>query len=318
MQDTKSSGTYSYSSPPIIAITGPTGVGKTTLSLALAKLLKGEIVSVDSRQIYKELNIGTAKPSPEELAEVPHHFISESSIQDPISSGQFAGLAEIRINEILQQGKVPILVGGSTLYLHALQHGMADIPEVDPEIRNSLEERLKKEGGEKLYQELIDVDPVVAGTMDPTKSQRLIRALEVYHGTGRPLSFFHAKTQPPRFKYKTAVLYLEREVLYNRIDLRIDEMLEEGLVDEVGQLMGMGLDMALPVLKTIGYREVIEHLQGEHDYDEMVRLLKRNSRRYAKRQFTWFRRFPEYNWIDKNAPTEAVIDAVLQMCAEEG
>ena len=296
---------------PIIAITGPTAVGKTTLSLALAKLISGEIVSVDSRQLYKELDIGTAKPSADELQMAPHHFISEFSVQDPVSSGRYVNLAEQRIQEILDRGNNPILVGGSTLYLHALQHGIADIPDVDPAIREQLMARLTQEGAPKLYKELSEVDPVAAGTMDQTKTQRLIRALEVFHGTGNPLSFYHAQMPHPRFNYKTIVLHLDRKVLYKRIEERIDQMLLDGLVDEVGALMGQRLDMELPVLKTIGYREVIEHLQGMYEHAEMVRLLKRNSRRYAKRQLTWFRRFPEYNWVERNQPTESILDSIL-------
>ncbi len=301
---------------PIIAITGPTAVGKTALSLALANLISGEIVSVDSRQLYKELDIGTAKPTQHELQAVPHHFISEYSVNEPVSSGQYVSLAETRIQQILERDKNPIIVGGSTLYLHALQHGIANIPDVDSDIRNQLIGRLNEEGPEKLYDELQKVDPDAAATMDKTKTQRLIRALEVYHGTGNPLSFYHAKMHPPKYGYKTIVLYLEREVLYKRIEDRVDQMLSEGLVDEVGELMGQGLDMALPVLKTIGYREVIEHLQGVHDHAEMVRLLKRNTRRYAKRQLTWFRRFPEYEWIDRNQPLEQVLDAILSVAAK--
>ncbi len=305
----------SATSPPLLAITGPTAVGKTALSIALASMFDAEIVSVDSRQIYKELNIGTAKPTPQELKAIPHHFISECSILDPVSSGKYISLAEERMSDIVSRGKTPLLVGGSTLYLHALQHGLADIPDVNTEVREGLVARLAKEGADKLYAELTDVDPIVAATMDATKSQRLIRALEVYHGTGNPLSFYHAKIQPPRFCYKTIVLHLDREILYKSIDARVDEMLAAGLLDEVGNLMGQGLDRVAPVLKTIGYREVVEHLQGTYDYSEMVRLIKRNSRRYAKRQLTWFRRFPEYNWLDRNAPLESVIDGILNIIA---
>lgn len=301
--------------PPILTITGPTAAGKTSLSLAFANLLDGEIVSVDSRQIYKELEIGTAKPTREERAQAPHHFIDTYSIKDPISSGRYASLAEACIESIFERNKTPILVGGSTLYLHALQHGLAEIPDVDEETRQHIIQRLSSEGEEKLYKELEEIDPKVAATMDATKTQRLIRALEVYYGTGNPLSYYHEQKKAPRFTYRTAVLYMDRSRLYKRIDDRVDLMLEAGLVDEVGDLMGQDLDMALPVLKTIGYREVIEHLQGMYDYEEMVRLLKRNSRRYAKRQLTWFRRFPAYEWIDLEAPPQSVIDQILLMLA---
>ncbi len=301
--------------PHILTITGPTAVGKTALSLHMASLLDAEIVSVDSRQIYKELDIGTAKPTEDELNTVRHHFIGEISIEEPVSAGQYALMAEKRIADILSRGKVPLLIGGSTLYLHALHHGMADIPEVDDAIREEIAARLQREGSEKLYRELVEVDPEAARTMDMTKSQRLIRALAVYRATGRPLSWFHAQSHPPRFKYKTIVLHLDREILYRRIEQRVDLMLESGLVDEVGGLMGQGLDLTMPVLKTIGYREVIEHLQGVHDHSEMVRLIKRNSRRYAKRQLTWFRRYPDYEWLDRNATNEELVNGILSVLA---
>lgn len=297
--------------PPILTLTGPTGVGKTSLSLPLANMLQAEILSIDSRQIYKELNIGTAKPGSDELARAPHHFVSERSITDPVSSGQFASLAEKRIQEVFDRGNAPLLVGGSTLYLQALQKGIAAIPDIDPAVRQELVSRLEKEGHEALYKELVSVDPDAAATMDATKSQRLVRALEVFHGTGNTLSFYHAQTPPAKFHFKTIVLTRPREVLYARIEQRIDKMLEAGLVDEVGDLMGMGLDMAMPVLKTIGYREVVEHLQGMYGFDEMVRLLKRNTRRYAKRQLTWFRRFPEYIWVDRHKSDDEVINEIL-------
>lgn len=282
----------------IIILTGPTGVGKTSLSLELAQARKGEIISIDSRQIYKELDIGTAKPAPEELKQVPHHFISERSIHEAVSAGAFAKMAEERIASLLKLGKTPIVVGGSPLYIQALQYGLANIPKVPEEIRSTLDERLRSEGGEALYAELIEVDPTAAETMDPTKTQRIVRALEVYHGTGQPLSHYHQNHPKPAFSYRTYVLFRDRQHLYARINKRVDLMLAAGLVEEVTELLNQGVDPTLPVLRTIGYQEVILHLKGEYDYAEMVRLIKRNSRRYAKRQLTWFRRFEEYKWID--------------------
>ena len=291
----------------IIAITGPTGVGKTDASLRLAEYLGAEIVSIDSRQIYKELDIGTAKPTAEELARVPHHFISECSVRHPISSGAFARLAEERIASILARGKQPIVVGGSTLYLYALQQGLADIPEIEPDIRATLAGRLAKEGAQSLFAELTEVDPIAARTMDATKSQRMLRALEVYHGTGRPLSEYHASTPPPAFNYRTFVFNRERDILYERINTRVDVMLNAGLLDEVAGLIASGFDMNLPVFKTIGYQEPLQYLRGDIDEAEMVRLLKRNTRRYAKRQLTWFRRFASYTWVEADQAYEKVL-----------
>lgn len=294
-------------SAQIITITGPTGVGKTDASLRLAEILDAEIVSIDSRQIYKELDIGTAKPAAEELARIPHHFVSERSVRHPLSSGAFARLAEERIASILARGKQPIVVGGSTLYLYALQHGLADIPEVAPATRAMLASRLAKEGAQALFSELTEVDPTAALTMDATKSQRVLRALEVYHGTGRPLSDYHASATPPAFSYRTFVFERERDILYKRINTRVDMMLEAGLLEEVASLKASGFDMNLPVFKTIGYQEPLQYLRGDIDETEMVRLLKRNSRRYAKRQLTWFRRFETYTWVEADQAYEKIL-----------
>ncbi len=282
-----------------LTITGPTAVGKTALSLALADRLDGEIISADSRQVYRELTIGTAKPSPEELCQAPHHFVDERSVFDPpFSAGAFAEEANRRIRAIRARGRYPLVVGGSTLYIHALQHGLADVPEVPSTVRARIEERLEREGVEALYAELEAVDPRQAARMDPTKTQRLVRALEVYHGTGRPLSDYYDDQPEPPFSYRTVVLYRDRQRLYRRIEERVDHMLERGLLDEVQALLDKGVDPTRQPLRTIGYREPIQYLRGEIDYDEMVRLVKRNTRRYAKRQLTWFRRYEDYTWLN--------------------
>lgn len=282
-----------------LTITGPTAVGKTTLSLELADELDAEIISADSRQVYRELTIGTAKPSPEEQQRAPHHFIDERSVFDtPFSAGAFADEANQRIREILARGRRPLIVGGSTLYIHALQFGLADVPDVAQEVRAHIEDRLEREGAEALYAELQEVDPEQADRMDPTKTQRLVRALEVYHGTGRPLSYYYENQPEPPFSYRTVVLNRDRQKLYRRIERRVDRMLERGLLDEVQDLLDQGVNPTRQPLRTIGYREPIQYLRGEINYDEMVRLIKRNSRRYAKRQLTWFRRYEDYRWLD--------------------
>jgi tRNA dimethylallyltransferase len=291
---------------PFLTITGPTAVGKTDLSLDVAEALDAEIVSVDSRQIYRELTIGTAKPSPEAQERVPHHFIGERSLHEPISAGAYAEAANDRIRDILERGRPPLVVGGATLYLHALQYGLADIPDVDDGVRERLEERLEAEGPEALYDELCEVDPAQAEKADPTKTQRVVRALEVYHGTGKPLSHYYENQPEPPFSYTTVVLNRDRETLYDRINRRVDRMLDAGLLDEVRAVMSMeGVQLDEPPLSTIGYREPIQHLRGEMDYDEMVRLVKRNTRRYAKRQLTWFRRYDEYTWMQADETTPA-------------
>ena len=293
---------------PFLCIVGPTAVGKTALSLSLARQWDAEIISADSRQIYDELNIGTATPSPDEQGDVPHHFINERSLHDgPYSAGAFADDANARIRQILARGRVPIVVGGSTLYIHALQEGLADIPDVDDAVRNRLEARLESEGKQALYDELCRIDPTQADKADPTKTHRVMRALEVYHGTGRTLTSYYENQPEPPFTYRTVVLNRDRQRLYDRINQRVDRMLDAGLLDEVRAVMDGPAALDEPPLSTIGYREPIQHLQGAYDHDEMVRLMKRNTRRYAKRQLTWFRRYDDYVWRHPDAVDEDAV-----------
>lgn len=283
---------------PIIIITGPTAVGKTAISLDLADHLNAEIISADSRQIYKELTIGTAKPSALELTRVPHHFINELSLTETYSAGQFSQHALLRIEDIYARGKVPLVVGGSTLYLHALQFGIADIPPIDASVRLNLEARLKKEGSSRLFAELRTIDPISASSLDSTKTQRLLRSLEVFHATGRPLSEYHQSKPTVPYTFRTIVLNRDRAFLYQRINMRVDQMLDEGLLDEIRTIRASGIDLTTNALKTIGYREPFAYLAGEISKDEMIDKLKQNSRRYAKRQLTWFRRYPSFKWVD--------------------
>jgi len=303
----------SSSEGPILTIAGPTAVGKTDFSLSVAEELNAEVVSADSRQVYEELTIGTAKPSPQALDRVPHHFIGERTLQEPFSAGTYAEEANQRIRDILDRNRSPLVVGGATLYLHALQYGLADVPDVGDEVREWLEKRLEEEGPEALFDELQEVDPTQAKKSDPTKTQRVIRALEVYHGTGKPLTYYHENQPEPPFSFTTIVLNRDRDELYERIDTRVDQMLEAGLLDEVRKIMDIdGVQLDEPPLSTIGYREPIQHLRGEIDYAEMVRLVKRNTRRYAKRQLTWFRRYDEYTWMDAAETTSADILAHIE------
>jgi tRNA dimethylallyltransferase len=298
--------------PPVLTLTGPTAVGKTKLSLSLAEALNAEIISADSRQVYEELTIGTAKPSTEALRRVPHHFISERSIEEPPgSAGRFAEEANERIRDIRSRGRQALVVGGSTLYVHALQEGLADTPDVPQDVRDHLEERLENEGEKALYAELESVDPEQAQRCDPTKTHRVIRALEVYHHTGRPLTYYYENQPEPPFSYRTVVLRRDRQRLYDRINRRVDQMLEAGLLDEVREVMKLDVRLDEAPLSTIGYREPIQYLRGEIDREEMVRLVKRNTRRYAKRQLTWFRRYDDYVWLDaETASVEEVLSAV--------
>ena len=303
--------------PPIPALIGPTAVGKTAVGLDLAERIGGEIVSADSRQVYRQLTIGTAKPSPEELARAPHHFIDELDLSEPFSAGRFAEAASERIAQILARGAVPIVEGGSTLYIEALLHGLADVPETSAATRARLMQRLETEGADALFRELRGLDPASAATMDATKTQRVVRALEVYEDTGRPLSSYHAQRQAARFRFVPIVLTRPRAVLYDRINQRVDRMLDAGLVAENRRFHETLPPSGLNPLRTIGYREPMAYLRGEIDYDEMVRRLKRNSRRYAKRQLTWFRRHDEYRWLDLAVEAEPV-EVVLRLVEAAG
>ncbi|GAB3917232.1 tRNA (adenosine(37)-N6)-dimethylallyltransferase MiaA [Larkinella terrae] len=279
----------------LLVIAGPTAVGKTSLCVRLAQILQTEVVSADSRQLYRELNIGTAKPTPEEMQGVRHHFIDSHSILEPVSAGQYEREALVVINELFQKKEVVILSGGTGLYIDAVCFGLDDVPQAEPELRAELMERLENEGLAPLQQQLRELDPVYAETADLQNSQRVVRALEVVLSSGKPYSSFRKKESAPR-PFQTVFIALDRprDELYDRIDRRMDEMLAHGLLDEVRSLLPYRQLMAL---QTVGYKEVFGYLDGDYDYEEMVRLLKRNSRRYAKRQLTWFRNQGNYNWF---------------------
>ena len=300
---------------PFPILTGPTGVGKTAYSLELAERLDAEIISADSRQIYRELTIGSAKSDAAALARVPHHFVDELSLDAPYSAGAFARRANQRIHDILGRNRLPLVVGGSTLYLHALQHGLAPVPELDPNLRRALEQRLAREGAASLFAELRQVDPDSAAHLDVTKTARLVRALAVLHGTGIPLSHYHALPSPAPYTFKVVALDMERSCLYDRINDRVDRMLEQGLLDEARRLLEAGHDPSIQALQTIGYREAIAFLKERCSQTEMIRLIKRNTRRYAKRQLSWLRRYPNLEWIrlpsDSREPSEPPIHQVL-------
>jgi tRNA dimethylallyltransferase len=290
---------------PVIAVIGPTAVGKTQFSIELALEVDAEIISADSRQIYHETTIGTAKPTPEELAAVPHHFVNERSISESFTAAEFAREAAKRIDDIRSRGRRVLVVGGSTLYIHALLFGLDDIPPTDPDVRKTLNARLDSDGLAALQAELEVVDPKTASGIDVSNPRRVLRALEVFHSTGKPFSHFR-NVRPPtsglrRPMSDVLILTRPREVLYDRINARVDEMYKNGLVEEVDAILKAGHSPSLQALQTIGYRETIGFLEGEFDHARMVELVKRNTRRYAKRQLTWFRRYPEAEWIDLNS-----------------
>ena len=283
--------------PQILVVAGPTGSGKTPLSVFLASLCNGEIISADSRQIYRYMDIGTAKPSQAELNAVKHHFIDILNPDKDYNAGQFAKDARTIIDDIIARKKIPIVVGGSGLYIEALIDGFFEGPGADFEFRARYNERYEKEGGEILLEELRRVDPNAASKMHPSNNRRIIRALEVYHITGMPISKLQKETEPLPFSSYFVALDWDRDALYKRIENRVDIMMENGLIAEVKNLQQLGYSKDLNSLQTVGYKEVFQHLDGGISYDEMVELIKRNTRRYAKRQLTWFRPDTRIHWL---------------------
>lgn len=289
----------------LILLTGPTAVGKTALSIRIAQHFKTEILSADSRQFYREMTIGTAKPSAEELAAVPHHFINNLGIGEEYTAGMYETEALTLLEELFKKHKTVILTGGSGLFIKALCEGLDDIPAAGDGIREALNDTFEKEGLGPLLKELKEKDPDYYEIVDRDNPVRIIRALEVCRSTGMPFSSFRTGTKKERpFKIIKIALSRDREELYQRIDARMDQMLSEGLINEVKSLYEHRHNNAL---QTVGYSEVFDFLDEKYDYEEMVRLLKRNSRRYAKRQLTWFYRDTEYRWFHPGQEREILL-----------
>lgn len=284
-----------HSKKYLILIVGPTGVGKTDLSIKIAKNFRTEIVSCDSRQFYRELEIGTAKPSFEELSEVKHHLINSLSIEEAYDVRKFEKDALAILEGLFADRKFVVMTGGSGLFADAIAKGFDPIPDVDLNLREELIAQYEKLGISYLQDELAQVDPDYFEIVDQKNPQRLIRALEVYRGTGKPFSSFRTKAEAKRpFEIIWIGLKLERDLLYQRIDHRMDEMISRGLFEEAKHFFDK---RSLNALQTVGYSEVFGFLEGEYDKEEAIRLLKRNSRRYAKRQLTWFKKNKDITWF---------------------
>ncbi len=282
----------------VLVLVGPTGVGKTYLSTLIAEKLPVEIVSADSRQVYKNLDIGTAKPPLEIRKKIPHHFVDVLEPDQYFSAGEYGKQARCVIDEILSRKKIPLIVGGSGLYIKALLEMFFEEDIRDFKIRESLQERLKQEGPAALHKDLQKVDPESAKKIHPNDSQRILRALEVYLACGIPLSSLqHKKLPPPSFKALKFGITKNRKTLYSEINKRVEQMFQQGLLFEVAHLLEMGYEKNLNSLNTVGYKEVIQYLEGQITYDKCVELVKRNSRRYAKRQYTWFNADKEIIWL---------------------
>ncbi|AHM59021.1 tRNA delta(2)-isopentenylpyrophosphate transferase [Flammeovirgaceae bacterium 311] len=279
----------------LIVVGGPTAVGKTAFSIRLAQELNTHVISADSRQLYRHLNIGTAKPEPQELAAAPHHFIDILEPDTEYSAGHFERDALALLKELFREHQAVVVAGGSGLYVQALCRGMDQMPEVPSEVRMQLNQIYIDSGLEVLLEELRQHDPVYWQEVDRQNPARIIRALEVIRATGQPYSGFRQQQYPQRpFQVIKIGLDRPREELYARIDVRMDAMIEQGLFREAEALYPY---RQLNALQTVGYQEIFGFLEGAYSRDEAIRLLKRNSRRYAKRQLTWFRKDEDYTWF---------------------
>lgn len=272
----------------LLVVGGATASGKTGFAIQLARYFQTEIISCDSRQFYREMTIGTAKPTPDELAQVPHHFIGHISIQTPYTVGDFEEDAIRRLTLLFQEHKVVVLCGGSGLFIKSLCEGLDQFPDVPESIINKLQQEFEKKGIEYLQRELLESDPDYYKTVDLQNPRRLLRAISVIRASGQPFSFFRQQTPKKRF-FQPIYLQMDwpREALYERINQRVDLMISLGLIEEARQLYPL---RHLQALQTVGYQELFDHFSGLNSLEKAIELIKRNSRRYAKRQLTWFRR----------------------------
>jgi len=286
--------------PKVIVICGPTASGKTSLSIELAKKINGEIISCDSMQIYKDMDIGTAKVTKEEMQGIKHYLINFVEPSQRYSVAEFKKDAENAIEEILGKGKTPIVVGGTGLYIDSLIYGIEyqDI-QLDEKYRQELEEKASKEGGlAQLYEEASQIDPQAIEKISPNDKKRIIRILEIYKATGKNKTEqeMESRKKGVKYDYKVFAINWDREILYERINKRVDIMIEQGLVQEVQQLLQKYNDFPT-AMQGLGYKEVVEHLQGHMTYEEMIEKIKMETRRYAKRQITWFKKNKQTIWI---------------------
>ncbi len=284
----------------ILIICGPTASGKSALALELAHLVDAEIVNADSMQVYRRLDIGTAKPSPGQQSEIRHHLLDIIEPDQPFSAADFATAADAAIRDIVSRGKRVIVVGGTGLYIRALIHGLVDSPGEKGELRQALQDEAAEAGNVAMLEQLRIVDPELAATLHPNNLVRVIRALEVYRLTGIPLSRYQQEHAFAGRRYDTLQIGIsvDRSLLYERIEERVEQMLAAGLMEEVHKLMAAGFDRNCKAMRSIGYKETAACLAGELSAEEACRLIKRNTRHYAKRQITWFKADPDILWFE--------------------
>lgn len=287
------------SKPKVIVICGPTASGKTALSIKLAQQINGEIVSADSMQIYKDMNIGTAKPTKEETQNIKHYLIDFVNPSQRYSVAEFKKDAEKAIEEILSKGKIPIIVGGTGLYIDSLIYGIEyNEIKIDEKYRQQLENRVEKEGLEKIYEEAKKIDYEATQKISPNDKKRILRILEIYNATGKTKTEqeIESKRNGIKYDYKVFAINLDREILYDRINKRVDKMINEGLIQEVEEILKKYKEFPT-AMQGIGYKEVVEYLNGTITKEEMIDKIKQETRRYAKRQMTWFKKNKETIWI---------------------
>ncbi len=296
----------------LIVVVGPTAIGKTALAIELAQFYQSEIISADSRQFFQEMHIGTAKPSKEEEAAAPHHFIDSHSIKTLFSTGDFEVQALQLMDELFKKHNVLVMVGGSGLYIDAVCKGLDDLPEIDLSVREALNEKLAIEGIESIKKQLQELDPVYYEKVDQANPQRMIRGLEVVLSTGKKLSSFLTANKKERpFQIIKIGLNMDRALLYERINHRVDLMMEAGLLEEAKSLLPYRQYNAL---NTVGYSELFDYLEGKTDLAAAISMIKQNTRRFAKRQLTWFRRDENTTWFEPNQVEEIIkhINSQLQ------
>lgn len=300
-----------------IIIAGPTASGKSSLAIQLALQTHSEIVSIDSRQCYRLIDIGTAKPTAEQLLHVPHHNISVLDLDEPDSVAQFRVRVLNYADTVENRGKKVVFCGGSTLHLQSLIQPLDDIPPANPKHIVQLQEQANRDGLKNLFRQLQDVDPEYAKSMDGMNRQRIFRALDVWMQTGKPFSSFHSNKKPELpVNYFFFGLNHPRDVLHQRIEKRTDQMIKLGLIDETRSLLNLGFSPSLQAFQTVGYKQAVQHIKGEISYEQMVKDIKTATRRYAKRQITWLRRWNFVRWIDMSINSEQnAIDYIQQQVA---
>ena len=309
---------------PLIILTGPTAVGKTALSIKLARAIDGEIISADSVQVYRRMDIGSAKITKQEMEGIPHYLIDVLEPEEDFNVMVFQQMAKKAMDEIYARGKIPIITGGTGFYIQAVLNDISFTEtDADDELRKKLEEEAEQNGADALHQKLQAVDPKAAEEIHPNNVKRVIRALEFYLETGKKISEHNAAERQKESPYNFAyfVLNMDRQKLYSRIELRVDQMLEAGLVEEVRQLKQEGCQKGMVSMQALGYKEILSWLNGECTFDEAISILKRDTRRFAKRQLTWFRREKDVCWIEKEQydnDEDRILNAMILILYEKG